>query len=144
MAKAKRGRPRVRHLIRSIDVQSVRQYMSLRVDDDRSAAPKRAGKCWMEVRGTFDEPVKRQSEVVISVHQEEGADFGPNRPAVIGHVIEMRPACRVVIGVSREHFERVWTLASGGRLTHAWMSLTEPHYNDAQVPAVAFANEPIE
>jgi hypothetical protein len=144
MANTKRGRPRVRHLIRSIEIRSVRLHMSLRVDNERSAAPKRAGSCWMEVRGVFDEPVKQQSDVVISVHEEEGADFGPNRPAVIGHVIQMRPECRVVIGVSQEHFERAWSLASGGRLTHAWMSLTEPRYNNAQVPAVAFANEPIE
>src|SRR5689334_20042190 len=144
MAKKKRGRPRVEYLIRSIEVRSVATHMSVRMKDERSSSPTRDGSCWMELRGVFDEPVKGQSEVVISVHEEESAEVGPVRPAVIGHVLQMRPECRVLVTVPPKQFERAWTLAAGGRLTHAWLSMTSPRYNSASVPSVSFANEPIE
>jgi len=98
----------------------------------------------MELRGVFDEPVRGQSEVAISLHEDETGEVGPNRPAVVGHIVDMRPECKVLVTLASKQFDRVWALASGGQLTHAWMSLTKPRYNDATVPAMAFANHPIE
>jgi hypothetical protein len=43
-----------------------------------------------------------------------------------------------------KQFDRAWTLAVAGAPRHAWLSMTTPHYNDASVPSVAFADEPIE
>src|SRR5690242_4857608 len=99
MPKKTRGRPRVEYLIRSIEVRSVRVFMSAHVEDAKSTNLRHAGKAWMQVRGVFDEPVKKQTEVVISIHEETDKDFGTPRPAVIGHVIDMRPACRIVMGI---------------------------------------------
>jgi hypothetical protein len=79
-----------------------------------------------------------------SVHEELEEKFGTLRPAVVGHLIQMRPECRVVLGLPTKDFDRAWVLAAGGRLTHAWLSMTKPHYNDASVPSVSFSNEPIE
>jgi hypothetical protein len=116
----------------------------MRVSNERGEDPRRDGKAWMEVRGVFDEPVKGQKDVVISVHEDEDGRFGPVRPAVVGYMFQMRPECRIVVTVTTRDFERAWTLAAGGRLTHAWLSMTVPRYNDAEVPSVAFSNEPIE
>jgi hypothetical protein len=140
MAKKKRGRPRVEYLIRSIEVRSVRTHLSTHIDKEK----RRGGSCWMEVRGVFDEPVKGQSNVAISVHEQPPAEVSANTSTALGHLIQMRPECRVVVTVPPREFDRAWTLAAGGRLTHAWLSMTTPHYNDATVPSVAFANEPIE
>ena len=144
MAQNKRGRPRVEHLIRAIEVRSVHVHMSMSVEDAKSLSPRHSGRAWIEVRGLFDEPVKAQTEVFISVHEELDENFGTVRPAVVGHVVQMRPECRVVIGIPTRDFDRAWTLAAGGRLTHAWLSMTVPHYNSAAVPSLSFANEPIE
>jgi hypothetical protein len=144
MVKKKRGRPRVEHLIRSIEVRSVHVHMSMHIEDEKSPNPRHAGSAWMEVRGVFDEPVKGQTDVVISVHEERDEKFGTVRPAVVGHLIQMRPECRIVVGFPTKDFDRAWALAAGGKLTHAWLSMTVPHYNNAAVPSVSFANEPIE
>jgi hypothetical protein len=143
MPKKRLGRPRVEYLIRSIEVRAVRTHMSLRIEEPRGANTMRTGSCWMELRGVFDEPVKGQSQVAISLHEDDKCD-GSVRPTVVGHVVDMRPECRVVVSIPSRQFERAWTLAAGGQLTHAWMSLTKPRYNDAAVPAIAFANHPIE
>lgn len=140
----KKKRARVEYLIRSIEVRSVYTHLSLHVDGERTGHPKPGGNCWMEVRGVFDEPVKGQSEVVISIQEDERGEIGPARPASIGHVIQMRPHLRAVVAMPPKAFERTWTLAASGRLSHAWISMTKPHYNDASVPSVAFANELIE
>ena len=144
MAKRKRGRPRVEYLLRSVEVRAVRTHMSLRMEDAHGANPRMGGGCWMELRGVFDEPVRGQSEVAISLREDESDDVGAARPAVVGYVVQMRPECRVVVSVPPKQFDRAWALAAGGQLTHAWLSLTKPRYNDAAVPSVSFANHPIE
>jgi hypothetical protein len=110
----------------------------MHIDHARSPNPRHGGRAWMEVRGVFNEPVKNQTDVVISIHEETEQTFGTLRPAVVGHLIQMRPECRIVVGVPTKDFDRAWALAAGGRLTHAFVSMTKPHYN------VSFSNEPIE
>jgi hypothetical protein len=144
MTKRKIGRPRIEYLIRSIDVRSIKTHISARPATGKTPHLKVEGKCWMQVRGVFDEPVKGQSEVVISIHEDERAFAGQGHPDSVGCLLERRPELRVLVHLNPDLFHRTWLLAAGGRLTHAWMSLTKPHYNDAWVPAVAFANEPIE
>lgn len=88
--------------------------------------------------------MKGQSEVVISVHEDERGFAGPGHPASVGCLVQRSPELRVLVHLPPALFERAWMLAAGGRLTHAWMSLTKLHHNDGWVPAVAFANQPIE
>ena len=144
MAKKKQGRPRVEYLIRSIEVRSVNTHMSLRPETDHGPETKVVGQCWMQISGTFDEPVKGQSKVVISVHEDERGFVGPGHPASVGCLVQRSPELRVLVHLPPALFERAWMLAAGGRLTHAWMSLTKLHHNDGWVPSVAFANQPIE
>ena len=106
MAKKKRGRPRLEYLIRSIEVRSVHMHMSVRVEDEKGPNPIPSGRCWMEVRGVFDEPVKGQTDVVISVHEDDGGGFRTVRPAVIKHLVQMRPECRVVVTVAKRYARR--------------------------------------
>ena len=84
MPKKNRGRSRVEHLIRSIEVRSVHVHMSMHVRVEKGPNPRHSGRAWIEVRGVFDEPVKKQREVVISVHEELEKSLGPIRPAVVG------------------------------------------------------------
>jgi hypothetical protein len=50
----------------------------------------------------------------------------------------------VVVTLPHAEFDRLWSFALTGHLTHAWMALTKPHYNRGLVMAVSFTNEPEE
>ena len=68
------------------------------------------------------------SDVVIRIIEDELDELGPNRPAAIGHVLGTKPDVTVYLAMPAKQFERAWMLAAGGRLSHAWISMTPPHY----------------
>ncbi len=143
MAKKRMGRPVVEYVIRTIEVKTVRMYVSHRIDDRRySCTP---GDAWLQVRGTTDEPINGQSDVEISI-QERDRDEKTVRDTTksIGALIQLQPQAQIVVDMPPRLFDRTWTMAAGGQLRHVWISMTKPKGKFAPVVSVSFQNEPIE
>jgi len=143
MAKRKRL-PRVENLVRIAEVRSFNVSMSADITDAKSATPRRSSSARLVVRGVMDEAVKGTSEIRISVREAKDDNLGTTRPAVVGYVFGTKPEVNVVVTVEPKLFERAWSLALSGHLKHVWLSLTPPHYGNADVPSISFSNEPIE
>jgi len=47
----------------------------------------------------------------------------------------------MVITFPHSEFDRLWSFALSGRLNHAWVAFTKPHYNTGLVLAVSFSSE---
>jgi len=45
----------------------------------------------------FDEPINLQTNVAISVHEDSTDNFGTVRPASVGHLLQIRPVCQIVV-----------------------------------------------
>jgi hypothetical protein len=139
----RRRRTRVEHLIRTVEVRSFNVYGNAGIDDAKGSNPKRSGGAWLEFRGVLDEPVKGQLNTRIGVHEAKDDNLGSKRPAV-GYVFGTKPELHVVVTLQPDLFERILMMAIAGRVMHAWISMTPPHYGQADVPSISFSNEPIE
>ena len=137
-------RRRVEHLIRIAEVKAFTVHVSAGIDDAKGPNPKRSGSTWLEVRGVMDEPVKDTKSIRVSVHEAKDDNLGPNRPAVVGYVFGTRPDVDVVVTFETKLFERTLAIALSGNLKNIWISMTPPKWSQADVPSIAFSNEPIE
>jgi hypothetical protein len=66
---------------------------------------------------------------------------GTARPASVGAVIQAKPHLQFVLTWPQTEFDRVWTIALGGRLTHGHFYFTKPHYNSGLIVSASFSSE---
>jgi len=144
MAKKRKGRDRVEHLIRIVEIHTRRLHVSARIENPNASSPQRRDSSWLEVAGIMDEPVKGTKDIRISIHEAEDNVLGPKRPAVIGFVFGTKPEVHAVVTVGPKLFDRTWIMAATGTLRNAWISMTPPKWGNADAPSVSFSNEPIE
>jgi len=143
MVKKKMGRPRLEYEIRTLQITKVEMFVTYRIEDRHSYGP--PGDAWLKVDGTLDETLEGQTTAEISIHELEKADrHAPDRPKSIGALIQTRPRIQILIDLPGPLFERTWTMASGGKLLHIWISMTKPVRQHAHVLSVSLQNEPVE
>lgn len=131
-------------LVRTIEVASVRTYVSLHIITARGAEPQIGNSQWLEVRGTADESIRGVRDVVITVIAKDRTEPGPARPARVGTIIQVRPHLTAVVAFPHAAFDRVWSMALAGHVKHASIVFTKPRYRSALVESLSFSNEPIE
>lgn len=129
--------------MRIIEVKGVQMHVSTHVDDGgRFYRP--GGDAWLRVCGTFDEPLKGQGDVEISIHELDEEGPAHDRTTSIGALIQLKPQALVVIDMPHDLFDRTWAMAAGGKISFAWISMTKPKGRDALVLNLSFTNEPME
>jgi hypothetical protein len=138
---ATKRRARTEILNRSVEINSFRASVGLRIDQPRDPDPEIEGKPWLELRGTTDEPIREVHDVVFSIYPEDKPVVGTMRPPGVGSIIQTRPSISVVVSFAHVDFDRVWVLALSGQLKHAHVIFTKPRYNSALVLNVSFSNE---
>ena len=77
----------------------------------------------------------------MKMHPKDKLEVGTARPASVGAIAQIRPHVSVVVTFPQTDFDRVWTLALGGQLTHGRLCFTKPHYNTALVVSMSVSNE---
>ena len=126
---------------RQIQVQSAAVHVSRRADKPRGSPPIFEGGPWLEVRGIAEEPARDVRDVVINVHVDDREEPGASNPPSVGAIVQLRPCIQAVIGLASADFDRVWSLATSGRLRYCWIAFTEPYRQSALVVSVSFSNE---
>jgi hypothetical protein len=133
------GRPEM--LSRNIEISSFSATVRLHAVHPKGEDPYIESEPWLELRGTVTEPVRDVRDVRISMYPQDTLQVGTARPAAVGALIQARPQLSFVLKWSHVDFDRVWALAVGGRLTHAHLYFTKPHYNTGLVVNASFSNE---
>lgn len=137
-------RKRQEHLIRTVAVRSVNTHLALRVPSRRERRVGPEASASIQVLGILDEPVKERTKVRISVREDEQEQVVRGRPAAVADVLVTGDEVTVGVPMSTKLFGQIWQLAASGRLLHAWISMTAPHYGVASVSSIAFSSEPDE
>lgn len=136
---------RLKLLSRNVEITSFSARVSIRAEHRRGEEPFIETGPWLELRGTLEEPVKKDvQEVLFSVSPEEEVRIGTAQPAAVGAILGLRPQMSVVLTWPHLDFDRVWALALSGRLGFAYLAFTEPYYGKAQVVSAEFATDPEE
>lgn len=144
MGKTRRKRKRIDNLLRTATIASFEAYIGVHVAQQRGVEAHRGTSNWLLLHGLLDEPLKGHSDLQIRIVEDERDDVGPNPPPGIGHVLGTNPQVSIYVTMPANLFERTWNLAAGGKLSHAWISMTPPHYGSAVVQNIAFSSAPIE
>jgi len=105
------------------------------------ADPEVDSHCGLELHGTMSTPIRDVREVKFNLWVDANYRIGPNRPAYVGYITQIRPEVAVIASCRPADFEYVWSLALSGHLTHAYMSFTKPHYSSASVLYMSFSSE---
>jgi hypothetical protein len=134
----KTNRPEI--IWRNLEFSSFEMSVRLHASHPRGEEPFIESKPWLEVRGTAAEPVKGVKDVVVSMYPEDTLVVGPVRPASCGAIIGVRPALHFVLSWSHLDFDRVWSMALAGRLTHGHFAFTKPHYGGGHVVSASFTD----
>jgi hypothetical protein len=128
----------------NVVISSIRSRVSLSMRNANGADPEVDSHCGLELRGTMSTPIRDVREVKLNLWVDAGYRIGPNRPAYVGYITQIRPEVAVIASCRPRDFEYVWSLALSGHLTHAYMHFTKPHYNSASVLSMSFSSEPEE
>lgn len=139
--KKKRRSNRPEIISRNVTIAGFRATVRLHAVYRRGDEPYIESQPWLELRGTLAEAIKGVTDVVISMYPEDKPVVGTPRPAAIGAIIGVKPTFQVVLTWPHADFDRVWALAVSGRLSHAHLALTPPHYNSGLVVSASFSNE---
>jgi hypothetical protein len=137
--KSRTKRPDI--LNRTVDIASFGASLRVGVDEPNDPEPEIEVKPWLELRGVLDEPIRQTSDIVLSLYPDPRTKVGTAPPPAVGSVIGVRSTVEAVISVPHAEFDRLWSFALSGRLKHAWMALTQPHYNRGLVLAVSFSSQ---
>ncbi|HEY7291514.1 MAG TPA: hypothetical protein VH583_16875 [Vicinamibacterales bacterium] len=145
MAKKRRRKStREETLSRNVVISSIRPRISLSMRDASGPDPEPNFHSGLELRGTMNEPIRDVHDVTFSLWLDRDHQIGPNRPAYVGFITQVRPAVGVIAGCRPADFDYLWSLALSGQLTHAYVHFTKPRYSSASVVSMAFSNEPEE
>jgi hypothetical protein len=136
----KGGRPEM--LSRNIEISSFRASVRINaVHEHKNDEPEIETQPWLELHGKAVEPIRDVTDVEISMFPREPLVVGTARPASVGSIIQARPKLGVVITWPHVDFDRLWALAIGGKLSHAHLYFTKPHYNHGLVVSASFSSE---
>jgi len=145
MAKKRRRKSKLREtLSTNVIISSIRPRVTLRMRDASGADPEVDSHFGLELRGTMSDAIRDVRDVKFNLWVDANYQIGPNRPAYVGYITQIRPEVAVIASCRPAEFESVWSLALSGHLTHAYMHFTKPHYNSASVLSMTFSNEPEE
>jgi hypothetical protein len=136
--KPRTKRPEV--LNRTVDIVSFVTSLRVKVDEPKDPSPDRIMQ-WLELRGVLDEPVRRTSDVVLSLYPDARTKVGAARPPSVGAIIGARSTVEAVTSLPYAEFDRLWSFALSGHLKHSWIAFTKPSYNRGLVLAVSFSSE---
>jgi len=120
-------------LSRSVEIRAVKARVSVRPDEPHGVDPIIESNAWLELHGTADEPMKGTRDIEIHISAAEKVHPGVGPPACVGAIIQVRPAVSVVVQFPHLDFDRLWPMATAGRLTHARFTVVQPHYGKARV-----------
>jgi hypothetical protein len=135
----KGGRPEM--LSRDIAITALRFSVRINAVHERNSEPEIETQPWLEILGKAFEPVRDVTDVEISMYPREPLVVGTARPASVGAIIQARPKLGIVITWPQKDFDHIWQLAVGGKLTHAHLYFTKPHYNHGLVVNASFSSE---
>jgi hypothetical protein len=122
-------------------ISAVAPRVSIHVKRPKDPEPEIEGRPWLELRGQLTEPVRDTLDVVIKVWADPDKRVGPARPVAVAHIMSVKPEVEVIGSCAPSEFDYIWSLALSGRLTHAYMSFTKPHYGSASVLYISFSSE---
>jgi len=128
-------------LWRTVEVRSVRPYISVHPMGGRGEEPRIECGSWLEVRGDLDSPVKDVFDITIHVHPEEELRVGTARPVAVGAIIGIRDDVSAVVSLLPVDFDRLWVLALSGHLKFASLTFTPPKFRSALVVNTSFSSE---
>jgi hypothetical protein len=128
----------------SVTISSIRSRVSLNMRDASGSAPEVDSHCGLELRGTMSPPIRDVHDMKVNLWVDANHQIGPNRPAYVGYITQIRPEVGVIANCRPVDFEYLWSLALSGQLKHACISFTKPHYGSASVSYMSFSNEPEE
>ena len=128
-------------LSRNVIISSISTSVRITMEDATDPDPLLDGRQYLDLRGYMPDPVRDIDEVVMHLWSDAHWRVGSVRPAAIAHVVGMRPAVDVICSLPPAEFGYVWSLALSGRLTHAYLTFTRPHYNRAPVHSLSFSSE---
>ena len=138
----RRARRKVEELLwRTVEVRSVRPYISVHPMGGRGEEPRIECGSWLQVHGYLDSPVKDVFDVTIHVHPEEELRVGTARPVAVGAIIGIRDDVSAVVSLLPVDFDRLWVLALSGHLKFASLTFTPPKYGSALVVNTSFSSE---
>jgi len=126
---------------RTVEILSFRTTVRLHAVSRKGEEPSIDSQPWLELHGTMHEPVRDVRDVVMSLYPKDKVEPGTARPASVGAIVQMRPHLSVVVTFPQTDFDRIWTLALGGRLKHGRLYFTKPHYNTALVVSMSVSDE---
>ena len=141
MPKTRRASHRPEMWSRTVEIISFRTTVRLYAVTPKGEEPYIDSQPWLELDGTMDEPVRNVRDVVMNMYPKDKLEVGTARPASVGAIVQMRPHLSVVVTFPQTNFDRVWTLALGGRLKYGHLYFTKPHYNTALVVSMSLSNE---
>ena len=145
MVKKRRRKPKQNETLScNVTISSIRSRVSLSMRDATGPDPEADSHCGLELRGTMSTPIRDVREVKFNLWVDADYRIGPNRPAYVGYITQIRPEVAVIASCRPRDFEYVWSLALSGLLAHAYMHFTKPHYNSASVLSMSFSTEPEE
>ena len=138
--KQRRKRRQDETLQRNVVISSFAPRVSVSVKGGKGPEPQIEGRPWLELRGRVTEPIRDTYDVVFRLWADPDKRVGPARPVAVAHVTGIRPQVEVIASCAPAEFGYIWSLALSGHLTHAYLSLTKPHYNSASVFYLSFSN----
>ena len=143
MAQARRRNSHHEETIqRNVAILSIAPRVSCNVRGEKhDPEPVREARPHLALRGELSEPLRGVLGIELKVWADPDTRTGSARPAAVGHIVGMRPHVEVLAAYSPIDFSYIWSLALSGRLTHAYLSFTKPHYNSATVLYMSFSNE---
>jgi hypothetical protein len=140
--KPRSRRPEI--LIRNIEITSGQAGVSISASRQKAEDPELSGSARVELAGVMDEPIRGVREVEMTVYPTDDPRPGKDPIPWVGLVHGVKPVLRPAFFISHRDFERVLMLALSGQLKHAYMAVTQPHYNTAYVTNVSFSTNPEE
>ena len=144
MPQKKRTTQRPENLVRQIAISSVAAGASVSAMHERGQEPRYDGSARLELSGTMVEPIRNARAVEIVLYASDRTSVGTSPTPWVGTIDVDPDKIRPVLFISHQDFDRVFRLALAGRLNHALLVLTKPHYRTAYVIHLSFSTHPEE
>lgn len=126
-------------LFRMIDITSVAAWISVASIRNVARSPQWSSRVTLDVVGRLTEPLRGIGAVEITVHAADPKQASVGKPPSIGFVRALKPTEIASVFILDQEFDGLCSLATGGLLRHARMTLTPPRYNSADVLSVSFS-----
>ena len=106
MTKKRRRKSKQRETLScNVIISSIRSRVSLCMRDANRADPEIDSHCGLELRGTMSIPIRDVREVKFNLWVDADFQIGPNRPAYVGYITQIRPEVAVIASCRSGDFE---------------------------------------